>query len=398
MSGLALEGGGAKGAYHLGVVRAYAEAGALWSGVVGTSIGSINGAAIASGAWEEAYRLWEDIRFSDIFPADDDVLEQLMQLKLSRHSIDYLRLKFKEVVGGRGLDTSRMTAFLERTIDEDKLRASSVLYGLVAINLTDRKALRLFLEDIPQGQLHAYLLASSSLPIFRRTTIDDKLFLDGGLYDNCPVDMLVSRGFQEIVAIHCYRQGITPPYRRAGAMITHVFPSDDTGPVLGFHSSWTRRNLRMGYYDGLRAVRNLRGRRYYIDPGSVDADRVSAALSRLSPEAMRALAGQMGAAQYDPRRGLYERVLPGVARALSVPPGADYGELLIAMAENRAERCRIDRFELVSLPDLARRAAAAVPAPQPEIDPVGTAKNLVSGANRTAAAVDLLLPQIADAL
>lgn len=58
MLGLALEGGGAKGAYHMGVVKAYFEEGYYFDGVVGTSIGALNGAIIAQGDFELGYELW----------------------------------------------------------------------------------------------------------------------------------------------------------------------------------------------------------------------------------------------------------------------------------------------------------------------------------------------------
>ena len=58
MLGLALEGGGAKGAFHIGAVKALLENGYEFDGVVGTSIGAFNGALISQGDFEKAYDLW----------------------------------------------------------------------------------------------------------------------------------------------------------------------------------------------------------------------------------------------------------------------------------------------------------------------------------------------------
>ncbi|MFR0795218.1 MAG: patatin-like phospholipase family protein [Oscillospiraceae bacterium] len=44
--GLALEGGGAKGAYQIGAWKALREAGIHFSAVSGTSVGALNGAMI----------------------------------------------------------------------------------------------------------------------------------------------------------------------------------------------------------------------------------------------------------------------------------------------------------------------------------------------------------------
>ena len=58
--GLVLAGGGAKGIYQLGAWQAIRELGIEFSVVVGVSIGSINGALIASDSFDAAKQLWED--------------------------------------------------------------------------------------------------------------------------------------------------------------------------------------------------------------------------------------------------------------------------------------------------------------------------------------------------
>ena len=51
MIGLALEGGGARGAFHMGVVKAFLEEGYEIGGITGTSIGALNGAIIVQGSF-----------------------------------------------------------------------------------------------------------------------------------------------------------------------------------------------------------------------------------------------------------------------------------------------------------------------------------------------------------
>ncbi|RVU55577.1 patatin-like phospholipase family protein [Anaerosphaera multitolerans] len=59
MYGLVLEGGGAKGAYQIGAYFALKELGYEFEAVVGTSIGSINGALIVMGEADKALKLWK---------------------------------------------------------------------------------------------------------------------------------------------------------------------------------------------------------------------------------------------------------------------------------------------------------------------------------------------------
>lgn len=61
MYGLVLEGGGAKGSYHIGAYKAIKEMGIEIKGIAGTSVGALNGALITQGDFERAYDLWESI-------------------------------------------------------------------------------------------------------------------------------------------------------------------------------------------------------------------------------------------------------------------------------------------------------------------------------------------------
>ena len=61
MLGLVLEGGGAKGSYQAGAIKALYEKGYKFDGVMGTSIGAINGAFVAQGTEEKCFDFWENI-------------------------------------------------------------------------------------------------------------------------------------------------------------------------------------------------------------------------------------------------------------------------------------------------------------------------------------------------
>ena len=58
MYGVALEGGGMKGAYHLGAMKAILECGYEVGAYVGTSIGSFNAAVLAQGDFDKLYNKW----------------------------------------------------------------------------------------------------------------------------------------------------------------------------------------------------------------------------------------------------------------------------------------------------------------------------------------------------
>lgn len=68
MLGLALEGGGAKGSFQAGLMRALLDHGYVFDGAVGSSIGALNAAMLVQGDFEksydmEQYGVFETFRF-----------------------------------------------------------------------------------------------------------------------------------------------------------------------------------------------------------------------------------------------------------------------------------------------------------------------------------------------
>jgi Patatin-like phospholipase len=66
--GLVLEGGGGKGAYQMGALRAFAERGLCFDCVAGTSVGGLNAALWATGKLAEGENLWFNISQDKIYP------------------------------------------------------------------------------------------------------------------------------------------------------------------------------------------------------------------------------------------------------------------------------------------------------------------------------------------
>ena len=77
MIGLVLEGGGAKGSYHVGAYKAILDEGIEIQGVTGTSAGALNGAMIVQGDFDICCKLWEDISYSMVINANDEEMQRL---------------------------------------------------------------------------------------------------------------------------------------------------------------------------------------------------------------------------------------------------------------------------------------------------------------------------------
>lgn len=269
MLGVALEGGGAKGAYQVGAVRALMEKGYKIDAVAGTSIGALNAAMIVQGDIEKLCELWSNINFSDIFDLEDSKMKDVFNSNISLDTIKYLSIKLKDAVKNRGMDTTKIREFIDSNVDEDKVRKSEMKFGLVTMNLSDKKAEELFIEDIPEGKLVDYLMATSSLPVFKRATIEEKKYLDGGVYDNCPVEMLAKNGYNEIFAIRIYKRNRIRNYSKLVKMnnlkLTMIEPVDSLVNILNFDKRAMKELISLGYYDTIKVIDKLDGYRYYIN-------------------------------------------------------------------------------------------------------------------------------------
>ena len=345
MLGLALEGGGAKGAFHMGAVKAFLEEGYNFDGVAGTSIGALNGAIIAQGDFEMGYEWWERIDTSLLFDIEQSFMQKFMNKKIDRESLLYLYSKVKDVIENRGLDTLKIRETLKALIDEEKLRQSKVDFGMVTVSLSDFKPLELYKGDIPSGKLVDYLMASANLPVFKIEPLEGKFYIDGGFYDNCPVSLLAKKGYREVIAVRTMAIGRVRKVKDKDVKVTNIVPSDDLGRMLNFDNNVIHRNIKMGYCDAMRTIKGLKGTKYYIEPSSDDHLFFNSLL--LIPEEAVIEAGKiMDLPQMEPKRMLFEKILPALASALGLPANSTYKDIIIGVLENMAEQRRIERLKI----------------------------------------------------
>ena len=267
--GLTLEGGGARGAYHIGAVKALIENGYEFQAVVGTSIGAINAAFIAQGDFDKVYRLWESVSFSDLFNVEDEKIKNAMNINLDLPTIKYLSRKLAKIIKEKGIDTLKMRKMLEDTINEEKLRNSDIKFGLVTFCISDINGEELLIDDIKKGEVIDYLMASSNLPVFQRVRLNDKNYLDGGIYDNCPVNLIEKMGIKDVIVIRTYKRmrirGYKDIIKRGNVNMYMIQPVDTLPSILNFDTNNLKELLLLGYFDALKMIKSLDGIRYYIN-------------------------------------------------------------------------------------------------------------------------------------
>lgn len=347
MQGLALEGGGAKGSYHIGAYKAIIDMGIDIKGIAGTSVGALNGAMLVQGDFEKAYDMWYNMSYSKVIKADDEEIEKLKNRKFSKDDISNIFGKIKAVVEDKGLDITPLKNLLKGVIDEERIRNSGKDFGIVTVSVTDKKPLELYIEDIPQGKLVDYLIASAYFPAFKTDTIDGKKFIDGGIYNNLPIGLLSNKGYKNIIAVRTFGIGRVKKIDDEGLNIIYISPNDDLGKTLDFDTETARRNLQLGYYDGLRAFKGYKGEKYYIE-SKKDEEFFIQYLLNLGEKRILEIGKILGFEDIPYRRCLFEFIIPKLNSMLDIKNEDDYEDIMIAFLEALALKYNIERFKIYS--------------------------------------------------
>jgi NTE family protein len=161
-TGLVLSGGGVRGITHLGVLQALTEAGVKFDKISGTSAGSIAGAFYAQGI--EPY--------------------EILQIFLKTRFYKLLRPAF--TIDGL-LSMYHARSLFLKYLPHDSFSGLKIPLIVTATNFSEGK-----LVYFSSGPLIQAVMASSSIPgFFKPVIIDRKMYIDGGVLNNFPVEPLL---------------------------------------------------------------------------------------------------------------------------------------------------------------------------------------------------------------
>lgn len=261
---LLLEGGGAKGAYQAGAIKAFTQKKIYFDGAGGTSIGAINSAFYVTRNLNAMYKLWQTVESEKILGLDSDMLDDLDQKTFDKKDLKEAVKSIKKIIKNKGIDITYIKKFLNKHINESRFRRSKIDYGMNTFSLSDMKPVEVFKKDIPEGKLTEYILSSAYLPVFKmEKIIDDKYYIDGGVYSNCPIDMFVNAGYDEIYVVRAWRNKLKYNHNTK-AKIHIITPREDLGSIMRFTSSAAKYRMDLGYYDTLKYLYKLDGNKYYF--------------------------------------------------------------------------------------------------------------------------------------
>ena len=257
MKALVLSGGGSKGSYQLGVWKALKKLNIKIDIVTGTSVGALNGALITQKSYKKAKKIWNNLNMKVLFGEDID------------NKKDIIKLYGKQIRNG-GMDITKLEKMISDTLNKRKFYKSKINYGLVTVNLTNLKAEELEKKDIEKDKLDDYLIASASCyPAFKQKDIEGMKYIDGGYYDNVPINLAIKMGATEIICVDLRAPGLKKDRKNKNIPIITITPNNKLSNFLDFSNSVVKRNISYGYNDTMKVFNKLEGRKYTFKKNSL---------------------------------------------------------------------------------------------------------------------------------
>jgi NTE family protein len=185
--GYVLGGGASLGAMQVGMLQALSEHDIVPDLVAGTSVGSLNGAALALDPTSGANRLshvWARMTTAQIFPGS-----LLAQARTLQHTKTHL------------FPNTGLAAVIEQFLGGRDRSFEDVVVPFTAVTMdvaTGRA------HPIRDGPLLPALLASAAVPgIYPRVDHDGRHLYDGGVVANVPMRIAVDMGARSLVVLDC---------------------------------------------------------------------------------------------------------------------------------------------------------------------------------------------------
>ena len=189
-------GGGPFGAHEVGMLRALIERGIVPDLVLGTSVGAINGVAIAAAPTtagiEGLSAVWSDIDRSKVF--DGSVVRSLATLARTRTHLH---------------GNASLCRMLTELLPVSRIEDLAVPFGCVAASI-ERASEHWFTD----GPIVPAVVASASVPgLLPPVVIGGEHFIDGGVVNSIPLSRAIALGATQVFVLHVGRldRPLEPP-------------------------------------------------------------------------------------------------------------------------------------------------------------------------------------------
>ncbi len=220
--GLALGGGGARGAAHVGVLKVLEKEGIKFDYITGTSIGAVVGGLYSAG-----------VPLKDMESAFESgkLMRNFMTVPLTFRIAVAPVLFVPRLFGSKPYDGlyrgNKFRNYVKKdiTVHELDIQELKVPFSAVSLNLVDGQPYM-----IQRGNLGYAMQASTAVPGLRKPVeVEDKLLVDGGVICNLPVKQCREMGADIVIAInidHPFSSQEKNAFRKVGSVAQRMLDWD----------------------------------------------------------------------------------------------------------------------------------------------------------------------------
>ncbi|MDR0921718.1 MAG: patatin-like phospholipase family protein [Lactobacillales bacterium] len=270
--GIAFGGGGARGAYEIGVWQAFEEAGWDFPVIAGTSIGAATGGLMIASDVKQATAMWEEIETSQIldFQQADNTSEQSML-----DMITQIGAMAVASIQNVGISSAPIRGLIEKYYDFDKFATTDKKFIVVVTEIPSMTEHDVEVKSKPRAEWSDWLIASGSFfPAMAATPMNGVYYIDGGYRNNIPVDQVVLNGANAVVSVDVKGPGITKKFDFPKDVALWEIQSPwNLGTVLIFDGNRSTQNIHLGYLETKRYFCNAEGYWYTFKEESYEEER-----------------------------------------------------------------------------------------------------------------------------
>lgn len=256
---LVLSGGGTKGIYQVGVLKAMKDIGEYhFDKVVGVSVGSLNAAMIVQGDLDKLEYMYDHLIASQIvngYVPTDLSIKSIMNDR--EGFLTQLQYYLKE----HGIDIHPFYEHVEKYYDPKKFFQSDIDFALVTALNSDHSGYIVEKEMMKEKGIDWLVASCSAYPAFPVKEIDGVEYIDGGYYDNSPIDYALRDGADEVVAIEMGVDTLHPLYRDK-KIVQLIHPHYSLYDFLCFDQEKMQKAKIIGYNDAMKFYKKYDGYRY----------------------------------------------------------------------------------------------------------------------------------------
>ena len=249
--GLVLSGGGAKGAFEIGVWRWLERTGLIRKirGISGTSVGALNSILFSCTDLKGAEEIWRSIRQDDLTHVNQESLKKAAQVILKTMALTAVKpsnlsmiIKDWLPLVGETFFTQKKLKEIANQVLEDRFPADRVVFSCLARQSLQEQTeppAELFLGTFhnadyyclngrKKGEISKIVLASAALPlIYGSIAFNHFEYRDGGCRDNSPYMPLVKSGFKKLIVVHLAERKREDPSVEMveSTILFHVYPT-----------------------------------------------------------------------------------------------------------------------------------------------------------------------------